>query len=295
MSAHEIDQIRSFNRIVAEAIGAMDDRFLGRGRPMAESRVLWEIGPAGADLRDLRERLGLDSGYLSRVIGSLERQGLVAVQARPDDQRIRRACLTKSGLEESAELDRLSDAVALRVLNPLSEKQRALLVAAMSDVERLLKPSLVHFDVENPTSDDALACFTRYFVELNDRFESGFDPSLSLSADAHELSAPEGVLILGRLHGNPVGCVAVKLHGRKPAEIKRMWICASARGLGLGRQLLALAEQHARDMGARKVRLETNRALTEAIRLYRSAGYAEVPAFNAEPYAHHWFEKKLNT
>ena len=90
-----------------------------------------------------------------------------------------------------------------------------------------------------------------------------------------------------------MGCVAIKLHEKAPAELKRMWVSPSGRGLGLGRQLLAEAENHARKMGARKVRLETNRTLAEAIHLYRSAGYEEVEAFSPEPYAHHWFEKKL--
>jgi ribosomal protein S18 acetylase RimI-like enzyme len=72
-----------------------------------------------------------------------------------------------------------------------------------------------------------------------------------------------------------------------------MWISPTVRGLGLGRRLLAELESRAAAHGARTVRLETNRALTEAIGLYHSAGYREVDAFNDEPYAHHWFEKTL--
>jgi DNA-binding MarR family transcriptional regulator/GNAT superfamily N-acetyltransferase len=293
MSTQNVQQVRSFNRIVAEAIGAIDERFLGRGRPMAESRLLWEIGPEGAELRDLRARLALDSGYLSRILGSLERQGFVAIEPHPEDQRVRRACLSDRGLEERAELDRLSDEVALRVLDPLNDRQRSALLAAMAEVERLLQPCLVRFAIEDPASDDARVCFEQYFAELNQRFDAGFDPSLSLSADAHELVSPAGALIVARLHGSPLGCVAIKLHEKAPAELKRMWVSPSGRGLGLGRQLLAEAENHARKMGARKVRLETNRTLAEAIHLYRSAGYEEVEAFSPEPYAHHWFEKKL--
>ena len=72
-----------------------------------------------------------------------------------------------------------------------------------------------------------------------------------------------------------------------------MWVAAAARGLGLGRRLLSELEDCAAERGARVVRLETNRTLAEAIGLYRSAGYTEVPAFNHEAYAHHWFEKQL--
>ena len=293
MNASDIRQVRSFNRVVAEGIGAIDDRFLGRGRPMGESRLLWEIGVDGADLRSLRARLSLDSGYLSRTLVSLERQGLVVVQAQSDDRRVRRACLTKAGLEERAELERLSDAVATHVLKPLSDEQRRRLVTAMSEVERLLQPSLVRFAIEDPNSDDARWCFDQYFAELNKRFEAGFDPAVSLSADTRELTAPEGALIVAKLRGNPIGCVALKFHKSSPAELKRMWVSPSARGLGLGRRLIDEAEKHARQNGVRAINLETNRTLHEAIELYRRSGYVEVDAFNTEPYAHHWFEKKL--
>jgi DNA-binding MarR family transcriptional regulator/N-acetylglutamate synthase-like GNAT family acetyltransferase len=293
MNASDIRQVRSFNRTVAEGIGAIDDRFLGRGRPMGESRLLWEIGEDGADLRTLRARLDLDSGYLSRTLVSLERQGLVVVRARPDDRRVRCATLTAAGADERAELEKLSDAVACRVLEPLSDEQRQRLVAAMSEVERLLQASMVRFTIDDPDSKDARWCFEQYFAELNARFDSGFDPSLSLSADARELTAPEGALIVARLHGQPAGCVALKFHGESPSELKRMWVSQSARGLGLGRRLIEEAEKHARQAGIRVVRLETNRTLVEAIGLYRRSGYVEVEAFNTEPYAHHWFEKKL--
>ena len=293
MDAGSIGQVRRFNRIVAEGIGALDAQFLGRDRPMGESRLLWEIGEAGAELRTLRARLGLDSGYLSRLLGALERQGLVTVDTDAGDRRVRHARLTGAGLAEWAELDRRSDDVASSLLSPLTDGQREKLLGAMAQVERLLQASFVRFEVEPPTSDDARGCIEQYFAELNTRFDAGFDPSRSLSADLHELTAPAGVLIMARLYGRPVGCVALKFHRGAPAELKRMWVAAQARGLGIGQRLLAEAEAQARVAGARVVRLETNRALTEAIALYRGSGYVEVAAFSDEPYAHHWFEKRL--
>jgi len=77
-------------------------------------------------------------------------------------------------------------------------------------------------------------------------------------------------------------------------ELKRMWIAPGARGLGVGRRLLSALEGEARRRGATAVRLDTNRNLTEAIALYQSAGYVEIPAFNDERYATHWFEKQLD-
>ena len=153
--------------------------------------------------------------------------------------------------------------------------------------------TIVRFAVEDPASAQARWCIGQYYAELNARFDAGFDPGLSIPADTHELTPPCGALIIARRDGEPVGCGALKFHGVEPAELKRMWISPSARGLGLGSRMLETLEQHARDAGATVVRLETNRALNEAIALYRRSGYVEVDAFNAEPYAHHWFEKRL--
>jgi DNA-binding MarR family transcriptional regulator len=294
MDALAVQQIRSFNRTLTEGIGVLDDRFLGRAHPLGEARLLWEIGPDGVEVGELTGRLGLDSGFVSRALRSLEQQGLVLVRESSGDDRARRAYLTDAGLTERDELDRRSDDLALRILEPLNERQRTTLVAAMTEVERLLQASMVRFAVEAPTTPDARWCFEEYFAELNARFDAGFDPALSISADAHELTPPAGALLVARLRGRPVGCGALKLHGHAPAELKRMWIAPSARGLTLGRRLLQELERHARKAGVGALRLETNRALTEAIALYRRSGYIEVDAFNDEPYAHHWFEKRLS-
>jgi DNA-binding MarR family transcriptional regulator/GNAT superfamily N-acetyltransferase len=294
MDARSLQRVRSFNRTVAERIGALDDHFLGRGRPMGESRTLWEIGPEGIEVRVLRVRLALDSGYTSRVLRSLEQQGLIAVAPSPDDRRVRRVTLTEAGLAERAELDRRSDDVALSVLEPLNASQRARLVAAMTDVERLLHASMVRVAVEDPATPDAQWCIGQYLAELQARFETGFDPARSTPAEAVEMTPPEGAFLVARLRGRPLGCVGLKLHPGEPGLLKRMWVASEARGLGLGRRLLEDAERYACEAGATVLQLETNRALREAIALYRSSGYVEVPAFNDEPYAHHWFEKRLS-
>lgn len=283
---------RAFNRTAAERIGVLTDQFLGRARPLGETRALWEIGPDGLEVRTLRARLGLDSGYASRVLRALDRQGLVAVTASPDDGRVRCACLTEAGLAEYAEINRRSDAVAWSFLEPLSDSQRARLVAAMTEVERLLRASMIVLAIEDPATQDAQLCLTRYFAELNTRFEKGFEAAPALTAALHDLAAPAGMFLVARLRGEPIGCGGLILYPGAPL-IKRMWVAPAARGLGLGRRLLRELERLARETGARTIRLDTNRVLHEAIRLYRSAGYREVPRFSDEPYAHHWFEKAL--
>lgn len=293
MNRKSILQVRSFNRLVAERIGALDDRFLQTSRPMNESRLLWEIGADGEELRVLRDRLDIDAGYLTRVLQRLEREGLIKVRTSPADRRVRRATLTKAGLRERQELDRRSDDLAIDILENLTERQRHSLLSAMEQVERLLQASMVRFDKEDPRHADAASCFRQYFAELNARFENGFNPEKSISADADELVPPKGLLLVARLRGEAIGCGALKFHGKQFAEVKRMWIVERMRGLGIARRMMRALEGCAAEAGVRQLRLETNKALHEAIALYKSDGYSEVKAFNAEPYAHHWFLKPV--
>ncbi|HEX6458072.1 MAG TPA: bifunctional helix-turn-helix transcriptional regulator/GNAT family N-acetyltransferase [Thermoleophilaceae bacterium] len=289
-----VAQVRRFNRVVTQRVGALDDHFLSRDRPLGEARVLWEIGPEGCDIRALRARLGLDSGYVSRLLRSLEADDLVKVGPSDHDRRVATARLTRRGLKERDLLSRRSDELAASLLEPLNAKQREQLVTAMGDVERLLSAGLVRIEARDPSDPQAQYCLREYVLELDRRFEAGWDPSRSISADPHELRPPAGLLLVATLSSEPVGCGALKFHDGEPTEIKRMWVAPSARGLGVGRRLLAELEAQAAARGtSRMVRLETNGSLTEAIDLYRSAGYREVPAFNHEPYAHHWFEKRL--
>ncbi len=288
-----IEQVRSFNRTMTERVGVLNDHFLGRNHPLGEARLLWEIGVQGAEVRELRSRLGLDSAYVSRLLRSLEGQGLVVVGTSSNDGRVRQVQLTEAGLRERAELDQRADTFARSLLEPLGESQRVKLVAAMAQVEQLLIASLVKITVTDPMSPDVRWCFEHYFAELGERFEAGFDPALSTAVQAHELMPPSGLVLVALLREEPVGCGALKLYENAPGEIKRLWVAPRARGLGLGRRLLETLERHAREAGVAVLHLETNRALIEAIQLYRDYGYQEVGAFNDEPYAHHWFEKRL--
>ena len=287
-----ISRVRHFNRTVTLRIGALENRFLGRGRSLGASRVLFEIGAAGIQVRELRERLGLDSGYTSRLLRALEKEGLVRVSQSKEDARVRRVRMTASGVRELSMLNRLSDHEAASILEPLSDRQRAALTDAMETVDRLLRAGAVVIEVEDPSSPAARECLARYYRELAERFDSGFDPDESIPATPWELTPPNGCFLLARLQGEAVGCAALKCHPDF-GEVKRMWVSAPSRGLGIGRRLLSHIEAIARSRKLPLLRLETNKSLTEAQALYRSAGYREVAPFNSEPYAHHWFEKSL--
>lgn len=288
-----VADVRRFNRLVTEVVGALDDHYLGRARPLGESRVLWEIGQGTHEIRALRARLDLDSGYVSRLLQRLEASGLVVRAVSDADRRVGTVTLTRAGRAECRLLDERSDELAASLLAPLSPSEQEQLVDAMRTVERLLTAGQVRIAPADPEEPGARWCLESYVAELDERFPTGFDPGASISATPEELRPPRGLLLVARLRGEPVGCGALK-HGPEATEVKRMWVAPTARGLGLGRRLLAALEDHAARLGATTLRLETNRTLTEAIALYRSAGYREVAPFNDEPYAHHWFEKHLD-
>ena len=293
MLADEISQVRRFNRLVTQRAGALNDHFLGRDRPLGESRLLYEVGADGADLRDLRRRLGLDSGYVSRLVQALEEKGLVRVSQGTADQRVRKARLTVAGRREVREMNQRSDEAAAGLLGSLTLAQRTRLVAAMTEVHRLLQLAGLQIERVDPASPDARWCIGQYFDELDRRFESGFDPAASLSAEDRDLVPPRGAFLVASVDGAPVACGAVKSVSPGVGSLKRMWVADTVRGVGIGRRVLEALESQARELGLTTLRLETNQTLHEAIGLYRSAGFREVASFNADPYAHHWFEKFL--
>jgi DNA-binding MarR family transcriptional regulator/GNAT superfamily N-acetyltransferase len=293
MVASQIAQVRSFNRLVTQRLGALDESYLKRGRPLGQARLIYEIGEEGADLGALRDRLRLDSGYLSRLLRALEAQRLIVLRASPDDKRRRRVVLTAKGARERATYDRLSDQLASAMLEPLDESRRERLVRAMSEVERLIRSACVEVAIDSPESDAARLCLAGYLREIDERFEHGFDLANSPTPPPSEMTPPSGAFVVARLFGEPVGCGGLKQVSDRVGEIKRVWTSPTARGLGVARKVIGELEALARKMGLERLRLDTNRALTEAHALYRREGYREITPFNDNPYAHHWFEKRL--
>jgi DNA-binding MarR family transcriptional regulator len=293
MDESQVQSVRRFNRLVTQRVGALEVDYLRRGRPLAEARLIFEISADGADVRALRGKLGLDSGYLSRLLQSLKTQGLIAVMRGDDDGRRRRVSLTRKGSAERGAYDRLSDKLAASMLDPLDAPDQTRLLAAMGEVERLVRAASVKVAAESPDGAEARVCLSAYFRELATRFESGFDADADDSARVADMSPPSGLFVIARLDGDPVGCGGFKRVDKAMAEIKRVWTAPSARGIGIARRMLRALEAAARQAGIKTLRLDTNRALTEAHALYHSQGYREVARFNDNPYAHHWFEKRI--
>jgi len=283
MDESQLKQIRRFNRLVTRRVGALETNYLCRGRPLAEARLIFEIGADGVDLRTLRSRLGLDSGYLSRLVQSLKAQGLITVAKGGGDGRRRQVSLTRKGNVERAAYDRLSDGLAASMLKTLDEAEQSRLTAAMGEVERLIRAASVEVVAEPADSPDARRCLDAYFGELAARFEGGFDAAKDDSARAGDMAPPAGLFVVARLDGDAIGCGGLKRADKATGEIKRVWIAPSARGVGVARRVIRALEAAARDMGLKTLRLDTNRALTEAHALYRKEGFQEVAPFNDNP------------
>lgn len=290
-----VSTLRRFNRSYTQRIGALHESFLGSGRPLGPARLLFEIGPNGATVRDLRDRIGLDSGYLSRLLRQLEDEGSVTIEPDPADRRRRVARLTEQGAGEWTELDRRSDALASRLLEPLGHRQTDRLVEALATADRIIRAATIDIEVVDPRSSDAIDALHSYFTELDERFPGGFDPGDALSSGLDEFVPPAGAFLLARSDGSVAACGAIQRVDAGTAEIKRMWVHPEWRGLGLGRRTLDALERHVAALGYESVLLDTNATLTEAIAMYISAGYSPTERYNDNPYAQRWFTKPLSS
>jgi DNA-binding MarR family transcriptional regulator/GNAT superfamily N-acetyltransferase len=290
--AVEAEAFRGFNRFYTGAIGILTDRYLGQARPLGEARLLFEIGTESAAVQDLRRMLDLDAGYLSRLLRSLQDQGLVRVRSQPADHRARIAELTPEGHAELADLNERAGAVATGLLAPLTGRQREELICALDLVRRRLRLAAIGIEVTDPSSPVARQCLAEYAAEIGQRFPEGFDQAV-LVPPAEAIGA-SGAFLVAREQHRLVGCGVVRTFASGIGEIRHVWVHAQARRLGLGRRMLHELERQAAARDLRTVRLDTHEVLTEAISMYRSSGYREIPPYDDNPHAHHWFEKVLS-
>ena len=283
-----VSVLRRFNRTYTQRIGVLDDSYLGTGRPLNLSRLLFEIGQSQAPtVRELRDRLGLDSGYLSRLLAGLDREGLVEIVQDPDDRRRRIVTLTASGREAVAELDERSEHLAARLVDPLTPRQQQRLAQALATADLLVRAATVELcetSGDTPAGQEALRA---YYAELDRRFPNGFSP------DAPAPAEPGSHYLAALSDGRPVAYGGIRPLDDATAEVKRMWVHPDWRGAGLGSRMLRHLERFAREAGFTGIRLDTNGVLTEAIALYERAGYREIQRYNENPYAERFFEKSL--
>jgi DNA-binding MarR family transcriptional regulator/GNAT superfamily N-acetyltransferase len=291
MTNDPVSRIRRFNRAVTTEVGALDTSFLGRGRPLGAARVLNSIGQGQSDVAAIRDNLGLDSGLMSRLLRSLEEEGFIETVPNPRDARRRVAKLTEAGRSEFQAYEALSNAQAEEFL--ARHRRPEELLRAMDIVASSLRRHQIVLEEKDPRREHARYCLSEYYAELSRRFEQGFDVSLSRDADAEDMTRPRGAFLVAMSDGMPIGCVGLKGSGGEVAEIKRLWVSPSARGLGLAKRLMAAAGDIARELSVKFLRLDTNSALPEATQLYRGTGWYEIDRFNDDPYPDTFFEKRL--
>jgi DNA-binding MarR family transcriptional regulator/GNAT superfamily N-acetyltransferase len=289
----DTEVLRRFNRAWSQRVGLLEDSYLGQGRSLGASRLLFEMGPDGAGALDLRRRLGLDSGYLSRLLRGLEDERLVEVRPDPADRRRRVVVPTAKGRRALERLDERSEEQAAALVASLGDSQRRRLAEALATAERLLRAATCELAVIDAASDEALAAVGRYADELGARFPTGFDPG-DLADEAPAMNAPDGRFLVGLVDGEVAACGGVRRLTRRRAEIKRMWVDEAWRGCGLGARMLVALEDAAYDLGYREVHLDTNATLVEAIAMYERAGYRHIERYNDNPYAQAWFAKRLS-
>lgn len=291
MKPDPISRFRRFARTVTSEVGALDHSFLGRGRPLGVARVLNAIGHGRTDIAQVRDYLGLDSGLMSRLLRTLEDEGLIITSPDPADGRRRIASLTPTGESEFREYEKLSNERAEQVLSRHPNPDA--LLAAMDLVASALARDRFEFEVVDPREERARYCLGEYYAELARRFEGGFDVKLSADPDAKDMIPPRGAFLIVMSDGLPIGCVGLKGTDKGYGEVKRLWVAPSARGFGLAKQIMAETESKARELGMTLLRLDTNRALPEAIKMYRTSGWTEIERFNDDPYPDYFFEKPL--
>lgn len=297
MSSDVRSVLRRFNRTYTQRIGVLDESFLGTGRPLAVSRLLHEIGAAdganGASVLTLRDRLDLDSGHLSRMLRRLEAEGLVETGADPADRRRRLVRLSAAGRAAYDDLERRSEERAGALVAPLTPRQQERLAEALASADLLVRAATVRLEPVAPDDPRAIEATGRYVAELDGRFPGGFAPG-PLPPE------PDATYVLATSDGEPVAYGGIRPEpalsassGQPVAEIKRMWVHGSWRGAGLGLRMLRHLEGLAREAGYRRVALDTNGALVEAIALYDRSGYRRIDRYNDNPYAEAFFAKDL--
>ncbi|WCH93788.1 bifunctional helix-turn-helix transcriptional regulator/GNAT family N-acetyltransferase [Streptomyces moderatus] len=290
VSTDHVTAFRRFNRYFTRRIGVLDDHYLGQDRPLGEARLLFEIGD-GMSLRELRSRLGLDAGYLSRMAKALQAQGMVTLSAHPEDSRLRMIEPTAAGRVEVKEQNRRANLVAAGLLDGLSEPQRAELAGALATAQRLLRLASITVALVDGAAPDARACLDGYAADIDERFPEGFDKDDLVAPQ--EVSGDAGAFFVAYEEDRPVGCGALRRLEPGVGEIRHVWVHPAARRLGLARRLLDALEQEAVARHLSVVRLDTHAALTEAQAMYRACGYTAIPAYDDNVYASHWFEKRL--
>ncbi len=290
-----VQKIRRFNRFYTRKIGVLGG-YLGSPFSLAQVRVLYELAhrekPTASDLsRDL----GLDPGYLSRILNDFRKDGLVARVVSDDDGRRKLLALTAKGRRTFAGLDARSNEDIRAVLRLLDEAPQVRLLQAMGTIERLLgaQPEATAPYVLRPHRSGDMGWVVQRHGEIY-AHEYGWDATFEalvasiVAKFIEKLDPARERCWIAELEGERVGSIFCVKRTKAVAQLRLLLVEPRARGLGIGRRLVDEVIAFARSAGYRRVMLWTNDVLVAARRIYEAAGFRLV-----EQEKHHSFGHDL--
>ena len=294
--ADQTAAVRAFGRFYTGFLGALNEGLLSSPFSLTEARVIYELAQRGAtDSATLSADLGLDSGYLSRVVGRLADEGVIARTVSPDDGRVRQLSLTAAGTATFAELDASSSAQIDAALSPLNAEQRRELLHAMRAIQSLLgasPPSAVPYVLRPPQPGDMGWVVQRHGVLYAEeyRWDSSFEAMAAelVCAFVRNFDSERERCWIAEREGVNVASVFLMKKSEHVAQLRMLLVEPHARGLGIARRLVQECTRFARHAGYSEIVLWTNSVLVGARRLYETEGYVLV---DAAP--HHSFGQEL--
>ena len=287
-----VPRVRGFNRTWTQVLGLLDQGLLGTEHSLPEARVIFELAHCDdCERLDLRERLGIDDSFLTRVLTSLERRGLVVTRPSPMDGRRRRVGLTAAGHTAFEVLDQRSSEQIASLLTSLTSSQRRSFGDAIATMQHLVEPN-----GERPVSLRSIrAGDLGWVVQRHGEIyadEYGWDQSFEalvarIVADYHDhLQPAHEEAWIAEVDGVRAGCVFCCRRDDRTAQLRILLVEPWARGLGVGRRLVAACVDFARAAGYESITLWTNDVLVSARRIYEAAGFVLVDEARHHSFGH---------
>jgi DNA-binding MarR family transcriptional regulator/GNAT superfamily N-acetyltransferase len=288
------EKVRQFNRFYTRRIGVLHEHLLESDYSLTEVRMLYELANNPAlTSADLCRMLGLNAGYVSRVIGGFEKKGLLAKRRSSEDARVTQLALTNKGRRTFRPLDDASREEVMAMLRQLSEPEQDELVQAMGQIHGLLgEKQASSYLLRDPQPGDMGWIVHRQGLLYAQEYGWNIDFE-ALVAEivakyVREFDPRSDRCWVAEKDGKVVGSIFVVRHDETTAKLRLLYVDASARGLGIGHRLVDECLRFARQAGYRKMVLWTNSVLVDARRIYEKAGFQLV-----EEEAHHSFGKDL--
>ncbi|MEU4806874.1 helix-turn-helix domain-containing GNAT family N-acetyltransferase [Actinosynnema sp. NPDC023587] len=269
-----VAEIRAFNRFYTGVIGLLDGAYLSSPYSLTEVRVLLELVSGTPDVKGA---LGLDAGYLSRILGRFEREGLITRSPSPEDARRHVVAVTGRGHQVYAELDERSNAEIGALLDRVPESDRAALVAAMTRIRRILTDTPRAYRLRPVRPGDLGWVVHRHGVRYAEEYayDGTFEAMVARIAADYVLSHdPEREAAwIAEVDGEPVGSIFCVRGDAETAQLRMLLVEPQARGLGIGKRLVEECVRFATRVGYRRMTLATVAEVEVARGIYRRAGF----------------------